>query len=157
MNQKTYTATATLIAILIYLITTASLCSPNLTPSQNLANIAANIEQTADQMVLAVDALNKSNPTVVTDKIDVAVALAGDKVGRAGADLSNTLMAYSNLKNAGGDTAAQVLQIQNLISSITQAFSDMGKTIPNGTIVSIDQSVTTILGMVAQIKAGTGL
>ena len=143
--------------VIILLALVFSACHANLTPSQNLANIAGQIEQTADQMILAAKTLNVSSPQVMTDNRLVAIAMAGDKVGRLGADLANALMAYSSLKSAGGDTTAQATQIQTIIGTMTQAFSDMGKQIPNGTITTIDQSVTKILGMIAQIKAGIGL
>ncbi len=145
---------------IVGLLLTTPACSrlqPNLTPIEQVENISGQIESTVDQLVLGAKALNVSNPTVMTDARLVSVAIFGDKIGREGTDLSTAITAYNNLKAAGSDTSLQVAAIQKIIASISQGCADLGKAIPNGTIAAVDQTITSILTLIAQVKVGVGL
>jgi hypothetical protein len=132
-------------------------CHAQLTPVGNVANIAGEIVQSADTMVKTAASLHASVPTVMTDNRLAAVAIAGDKIGREGQDLQAALTAYNAMKAAGSNTVQQAQGINTLLAAITQALSDVGMQIPNGTLSQIDQAVATIVGLVAQIRAGVGL
>ena len=130
-------------------------CKPNLTPVAQIANVAGQIEATADTIVLAAAKAQQTN--LLTTQQLAAVAIIGDIIGRTGKNLDAGLVAYNAAKAAGNDTTKLAVAIQQEIGVIVNALSDLGKQIPNGTVQAIDQGVVTILGLVAQVKAGLAL
>lgn len=141
------------------LVTTAGCASAgNLTSVGQVAAAADKVEQTGLTILHAAQAAHQQTnplngqPLISTAQLD-QVALVCDQVGRIGTALAQALTDYNAAKASGGDTAKLSASIQSLVGDATAALQAVGKVIPPGTVQSIDQAVTSALGLYAEIKA----
>lgn len=124
-----------------------------------VADVATKIQSTANVILHAAVAANATvipstgKPLVSRQALD-DVALAVNAIGRGGLTLKTALDDYNVAKAAGKDTSAQVAAVQKILADLNAALAQIGKAIPNGTVQAIDQAAVTILGLVAQVKAG---
>jgi len=117
-----------------------------------VADVGSRIQDSANALLH--QAQTAASTKLITDQQLVVVALVVDKIGRLGLDLRRGLDDYNAVKSAGGNTQVAAAALQTTISDITKALADVGKQIPNGTVAAIDQAVTTIFGILEQVKVG---
>jgi hypothetical protein len=160
--KKPIYAAAIILACALGLVLTMSACAGNLPPVSQVADSATKVEQSADQILKAAQAVHAvvnpltGKPTISTAQLD-QVAIVVDKVGREGQTLAKSLNDYSILKAAGSDTTALSTAIQALIGDITAALGTVGTIVPSGTVQQIDQAVASTLGFILQIKTSLAL
>lgn len=139
-----------------------ALSNPPQTKVATVADVATKIQQSATVILHAARDANAiilpstGRPLVSRQQLD-DVAIAVNKVGHLGLVVKSALDDYNAVKTAGGDLTAQRAVVQKAIGDVSAAMTAVGKAIPNGTLQSVDEAVTTVLGLVAQVKAGVGL
>lgn len=153
-----------LLLALVLSCVSACATNPPPTPVASVANVGGQIEATAHTIFTTAVSLNQNQiqnpvshallvPTAAVDQVAIAV----NKVGHLGIDLGNALDAYNLAKSGNKDLAEPRFAIQQLLNAVTQAMLDVGKAIPPGSVQQIDSLITTVMGLVAQFKVGTGL
>lgn len=134
-------------------------CSSNPPPTKvaGVADIATKIEGSASVILQAAVTANSTiingKPMIPRAAVD-DVALGVNAIGRAGLTLKTALDDYNVAKAAGKDTMALAAAVQKILADLNAALLQIGKAIPNGTVQTIDTAVVTILGLLAQVKAG---
>lgn len=127
-----------------------------------VADIGAKLEASAGALLSQAQTASATvNPAtgrtfISRDQLDV-VAIAVDKVGRMGLLLEAGLRDYNAAKAAGGDTSSLVIVVQQTVADITSALNVIGKSIPNGTVASIDQAIGSVFSIIAQARVAVSL
>ncbi len=125
------------------------------TPVAGVADIASRIEDSAVTLLQYTVTAQKQG-LVSEAQVDV-VAIAVDKIGRAGLDLRIALDDYKAVKAAGKDVSAQLANVQRIVGDINTSLALIGKAIPSGTVATIDQAVVAIVNILATIQIGATL
>lgn len=144
----------------LVLLPSCATVQTHVSPVADIANAGGKVEESAHAIFVAAQQGNTTivngSPLVSRSALDL-VALAVNKLGHLGLSLDDALGAYNAAKGAGSDTTKQVAAVQQVLSAIQQALNDVGKAIPSGTIAAIDQAATSVLGIIAQVKATVAL
>lgn len=150
-------AAAILLAIGLAATLPACASSQNPPPTKvaQIADVGAKVEASAGQLLKTATSLQAAG-VITRAQLDI-VAIAVDKVGRIGQDLKTALDDYNALKAAGKDPSAASAAVQKAIGDVVSALADVGKSIPNGTVQAIDQAVTAVFGVIAEVKLAAGL
>ena len=85
------------------------------------------------------------------------MAIAVNKLGHAGVTLNAALTAYNTAKAAGADLNAQRAAVQQSLAIVQTFLTDIGKSLPTGTLQTVDTLVNVIIDVVTQVKLGVGL
>lgn len=132
------------------------------TPVAQVADIATQLEQSANLLLhqaqtasVTTDALT-GKPFITATQLAV-VAEAVDKTGELGLTLKVGLDDYSTLKASGKDVTAQAAAITRLVGDLAAGFANVQHAIPAGTVATIDQTITTIAAILAEIRTGVAL
>jgi hypothetical protein len=135
----------------------ASHVATGVSPVADIANAGGKIEDSGQAIFQAVIKARTDTPTIVSQKIADDVAIAVNKLGHAGVILNGALAAYNTAKAAGSDLTAQRAAVQAELNVVNQFLTDIGKALPVGTLQTVDAIINTILNIVLQVKAVTGL
>lgn len=151
----------TIIALCLFALTVAPGCGAslktNVSPVADIANAGGKIEDSGQAIFQAVVKAHDATPTIVPQQIVNDVAIAVNKLGHAGITLNAALTAYNAAKAAGSDLTAQRAAVLQGLGVVQQFLTDINKSLPPGTLQTIDTLVNTVIDAVAQIKLGVGL
>ena len=126
-------------------------------PVADIANAGGKIEESGQAIFQAVIKAREATPGIVAQKTADDVAIAVNKLGHAGLDLNAALTAYNATKAAGKDLTAQKAVIQTELKLVEDFLTQIGKSLPPGTLQTVDALVNVIVNMVLQVKVGVGL
>jgi hypothetical protein len=135
----------------------ASTIKTNVSPVADIANAGGKIEDTGQAIFQAVIQARTATPTLISQSVADAVAIAVNRLGHAGLLLNVSLSNYNAAKAAGTDLTAQQAAIQAELATVNQFLIDIGQALPAGTLQTVDALVNTIVSIVVQVKAGVGL
>lgn len=128
-----------------------------ISPVADIANAGGKIEEAAHTIFTTVVQIRQTSPNLISQQATDQVAIAVNKIGHTGLILNAALSSYNSAKAAGSDLTAQKATIQQILGTVSEAMTDVGKALPPGTIQTIDALVNTIVDLVLQIKTGVGL
>lgn len=132
-------------------------CTPKViktgvSPVADVANAGAKIQDSAHLLFDAAVKADQKNLIPHQALIDTAIAV--NKIGHLGLDLSQSLDAYNAAKASGKDLTQIKAAINQTLDALKSTLADVGVAIPPGKLEKVDEAIRTIIDLLALTKGG---